>query len=151
MADEPKDLAFEVFTEVGIIHQIATAFLEAHLPDGLIAPHFATLNHLIRVGDGRTPLEIARALQVPKASFTHTLAGLEQRGLVEARPHPKDGRSKQIWITATGRRLRDDAAAALATIFQRLAERSPPDAMATLLPPLRTLRIAIDALRDEEI
>ena len=71
---------FDLFNEIGIIHQLTTARLEAVLPDGLIAPHFAVLNHLARVGDGATPQRMARAFQVPKTSLTHTLKGLEARG-----------------------------------------------------------------------
>jgi hypothetical protein len=37
-------------------------------------PHFSVLNHLMRVEDGRTPLELARAFQVPKTTLS-TLAG----------------------------------------------------------------------------
>ncbi|HSF94485.1 MAG TPA: MarR family transcriptional regulator [Thermohalobaculum sp.] len=149
MPDEPKIPAFAVMTEVGIINQIATAFLEACLPGGLIAPHFHVLNHLIRVGDGHTPLRIARALQVPKTSFSNTLAGLERRGLVEALANPKDRRSKQIWITASGRRLHADTVLALAPVFRRLDERIAPGTLGALLPHLRELRAVMDAMRDE--
>ncbi|MGR3760865.1 MarR family winged helix-turn-helix transcriptional regulator [Roseobacteraceae bacterium NS-SX3] len=149
MPDAPDDPAFAVFTEAGIINQIATAFLENRLPEGLIAPHFAVLNHLIRVGDGQSPLEAARALQVPKTSFSHTLSVLAARGLVETRPHPGDGRSKQIWITAEGRRVRDETIAALGPVLRRLQERMPPGTLAELLPRLRELRIVMDTLRDE--
>ena len=64
---------FEVFNEIGIIEQLSRAVLEARLPDGLIAPHFTVLNHLVRVKDGQTPVHMARAFQVPKTSMTHTL------------------------------------------------------------------------------
>ena len=150
MLEDPTNPTFAVFTEVGIINQIATAFLEDALPDGLIAPHFAVLNHLIRIGDGQTPLEMARALQVPKASFTHTLAGLQRRQLVEARPNPKDGRSKQVWITDRGRRVVDETVVALYPLFKQITGRLDSDAMAELLPRLRGLRTVVDALRDGE-
>lgn len=150
MPDVPSDPTFSVFTEVGIINQIAITFLESRLPEGLITPHFAVLNHLIRIGDGQTPQEIAQALQVPKTSFTHTLAGLERRGLVKARPNPKDRRSKQIWIAPSGRRLADKTVTALGPLFQRLSGRTQPGTFEALLPHLRELRIVMDALRDEE-
>mgnify|MGYP001827498986 CR=1 FL=1 len=68
MDDTKQALYFRLFNEIGIMQQISNAFLEARLPEGLIAPHFTVLNHLIRVSDGRTPLEMARAFQVPKGS-----------------------------------------------------------------------------------
>ncbi|MCF6432437.1 MarR family transcriptional regulator [Leisingera sp. MMG026] len=147
--DVPPPPVFEVLTEVGIINQLATAALEACLPDDLIAPHFAVLNHLIRIGDGQTPIEMARALQVPKTSFSNTLAGLEKRGLVEAHPNPKDRRSKTIWITTQGRRIREEIVSALGPVFRDLAQRAAPGTFHSLLPQLRELRGKMDALREE--
>jgi len=95
--------------EIGIINQIGTAFLETHLPNGLLVSHFGVVSHLIRVRDGATPLELARAFQVPKPTMTLTLAGLEKHGLVEMRPNPVDKRSKQVWLTTAGKQFRDDA------------------------------------------
>ena len=83
MPDDNLDPFFALIVEVGIINQISTAFLEARLPDGLLVSHFSVVNHLIRVRDGSTPLELARAFQVPKTSMSHTLAGLEKNGFVE--------------------------------------------------------------------
>ena len=70
---------FNFFNEIGIIAQLSRTLLEARLPDGMTAMHFFIVNHLIRVADGRTPLDLARAFQVPKTSMTHSLAGLERR------------------------------------------------------------------------
>ena len=84
---------FQLFNEIGIVEQLARAMFEARLPDGMLVTHFSVLNHLVRVGDGRTPLALARAFQTPKTSMTHTLAGLERHGMVDMRPNPKDNRS----------------------------------------------------------
>ena len=140
---------FELFNEIGIINQLSRAAFEARLPPGVLAPHFSVLNHLVRISDGRTPLEIARAFQVPKTTMTHTLSGLQARGWVEMRPNPKDGRSKRIWLTDAGRSFRqeaiDDAAPA---IGRALADVSPNEIEAAL-PFLRKVRIALDTARDE--
>ena len=103
MDDKTAQILFRFFNEIGIIEQLSRAQLEARLPDGMIAPHFAVLNHLTRVRDGQTPLALARAFQVPKTTMTHTLKGLEQHRLVEMRPNPEDGRSKRVWLTDQGR------------------------------------------------
>lgn len=141
-------LYFGMFNEVGIIEQLSRAQLEARLPDGLIAPHFGVLNHLIRVEDGRTPLDIARAFQTPKTSMTHTLAGLEKHGLVEMRPNPDDGRSKRVWLTDKGRKVREDAIRSMAPDFGWLAEVFPPEKVQVVLPLLTELRKIMDAARD---
>lgn len=148
MPDASPEALFAVLMEVGIINQISTSFLEAALPDGLIAAHFAVVSHLIRVGDGQTPVEIARALQVPKTSFSNTLAGLEKRHLVEARPNPKDGRSKTVWVTEAGRALYRDTILALGPMMAELAQRLQAGSVETMLPPLRELRVEMDKMRD---
>jgi DNA-binding MarR family transcriptional regulator len=148
MAPEETGLYFTLFNEIGIIGQLSRTLLEARLPEGLLAPHFTVLNHLVRMGDGRTPLDLARALQVPKTTLTHTLAGLERRGLVALRPNPGDGRSKQVWITAEGRALRDTVIAAMEPDIATIAPGFPPDSVEAILPALTALRRILDAQRD---
>ncbi len=149
MADDKTDPYFALIYEVGIINQIGTAFLEARLPSGLLVSHFGVVSHLIRVGDGATPLELARAFQVAKTTMTHTLAGLERHGFVEMRPNPDDKRSKRVWLTPAGRRFRDDALAKMAPLFEALSGRFSPDRAEAMLPELSAFRAVIDRLRDE--
>ena len=139
---------FRLFNEIAIIEQLSRAMLESVMPPGLIQPHFAVLNHLTRVADGRTPLDLARAFQVPKTSMTHTLAGLVARGFVEERPNPDDGRSKRIWLTDAGRAFRETTIAALHPTFAPLLAGFPPDRAAALLPDLEALRRVLDTARD---
>lgn len=141
------DLWFPFFNEVGILAQLSRAMFEARLPEGFLLPHFAVLNHLVRVKDGRTPLDLARAFQVPKTTMTHTLAGLAKEGLVEMRPNPRDGRSKRVWLTAAGRAFRDDAIAALAPDMEALSARFPAERIAAALPALAALREVMDRMR----
>jgi hypothetical protein len=68
-------LYFRLFNEIGIIEQLSRARFEARLPQGVTVPHFSVLNHLIRVEDGRTPLELATAFQVPKTTSATRLRG----------------------------------------------------------------------------
>ena len=138
---------FAFFNEVGIIQQLSRALFEARLPDGLTVPHFSVLNHLIRVQDGRTPLELARAFQTPKASLTNTLAGLEKRGLIEMRPHPTDGRSKQVWITEAGWTFRDDAIGALVPDILAMSDELDFRLLAELTPKLAEIRRILDENR----
>lgn len=148
MRDSDPSVFFEVFNEIGIIEQLSRAILEARLPHGLIAPHFGVLNHLTRVSDGRTPMEMARAFQVPKTTMTHTLKGLEQHGLVETRPNPDDGRSKRVWLTDKGRMVRADTIAGLGPDFSKLAEEFDVSQLAEIRPVLTALREYLDAARD---
>jgi len=148
MDEKTQAMLFRLFNEIGILEQLSRAFLEARLPDGLIAPHFAVVNSLIRVKDGRTPLELARAFQVPKTTMTHTLAGLEKHKLVEMRPNPEDGRSKRVWLTEMGRAFRDKAIADMGPLFDDLAEGVEPAHIEAILPVLEELRVFMDDYRN---
>ncbi len=139
---------FELFNEIGILSQLSRALFEARLPEGLVLPHFTVINHLIRVQDGRTPLQLARAFQVPKTSMTHTLAGLEKRGLVTMRVNPDDARSKQVWLTDAGRRFRDTAIAGIAPDLAGIADTLDPAEVRAVIDKLAILRKRMDAARD---
>ncbi len=148
MPDDSYDPYFTLLYEVGIINQISTAFLETRLPDGLLVSHFGVVSHLIRVRDGATPLELARAFQVAKTTMTHTLAGLETHGFVEMRPNPDDKRSKRVWLTSEGRQFRDDALARMEPLLETLSERFSSERVVEMLPDLAEFRAVIDRLRD---
>ncbi len=148
MSDTTMPDVFRLFNEIGIIGQLSRTLLEARLPPGFVTAQFSVLNHLVRVGDGNTPLAIAQAFQVPKNSMTHSLSVLEREGLIELRRNPADGRSKLVFITPKGRAFRADVIAALAPDLARIAAALPPDFVARLLPDLETLRKVLDADRD---
>jgi DNA-binding MarR family transcriptional regulator len=143
-------LFFSVFLEIGIIEQLSRSLLEARLPDRLIAPHFTVLNHLTRVADGRTPVELARAFQVPKTSMTHTVSVLENGGYVDVRPNPNDGRSKCVWLTEKGRSAREDVIAAMGPDVTELAKGFDPSKLRDILPVLTELRQFMDNQRNAE-
>jgi DNA-binding MarR family transcriptional regulator len=149
MPDEDISPYFALIYEAAIINQIGTALLEARLPSRLLVSHFGVVNHLIRVGDGATPLELARAFQVPKATLTYTLGGLEKHGLVELRPNPSDKRSKQVWLTPAGKKFREDALSELAPLFATMGEQFSPGRASALLPELSEFRGLFDQLRSE--
>jgi DNA-binding MarR family transcriptional regulator len=79
--------------------------------------------------------------------MTHTLAGLEARGLIETRAHPRDGRSKLVHITEAGREMREACIEGLAPRLHAIAAGFPRDRAAALLPELAELRRVLDANR----
>ena len=107
------------------------------------------LNHLVRVGEGQTPLAMANAFQVPKTSIAYTLKVLEQRGLIESRANPNDGRSKCVWLTDAGRALREDTIAKLGPDFAAVVQSFGLEKFVEMLPNLRALRILLDQNRDD--
>lgn len=149
MDSDDRHHYFAFFNEIGIIAQLSRALMEARLPDGLILPHFSVINHLVRVGDGATPQKLARAFQVPNTTMTHTLAGLESRGYIEMRRNPRDGRSKCVWLTAAGKRFREQAIAALEPDLAVLAKQIKKTEIGQIAERLSEIRKILDAYRDE--
>ena len=149
MPDTPPSPYFVLFNEIGILHQLSRALLEARLPDGLLSSHFGVLNHLVRVGEGTTPLALARAFQVPKTTMTHTLSGCVKHGLIEMRPNPEDARSKCVWLTDKGRKMREDMVATAATELESFAAEFSAERVTALLPELTAMRQFLDKARDE--
>jgi DNA-binding MarR family transcriptional regulator len=148
--DPPPDdlrMAFAVFNEIAILAQLSRAMFEARLPPGIGLPHFTLVNHLIRVADGRTPLELARAFQVPKTTMSHTVSGAVRLRLVDLRANPEDGRSKRVWLTERGRAFREEAIASLAPDLAAILDAAEPGLMQQLLPRLEALRKDLDARR----
>jgi DNA-binding MarR family transcriptional regulator len=136
---------FQLLTEIAIIEQLARNALERALPDGLRQPHFALLNHLVRLGDGKSPVALARAFQTAKAAMTNTLQRLESRGLVRVEPDPEDGRGKRVFLTDAGREMRERAIAAVGPMIADIGSVLPE--AEALLPALRRLRAHLDAAR----
>ncbi len=140
--------AFRFFNEIGILSQLSGAMLQSVLPNGVHPSHFAIVNHLMRMGDGKTLVAIASAMQVTKATMTHSLRVLEDHGFVETRPSPTDGRAKCVFLTEPGRQFRAEAIEAVQTKFGALFTSSDLKAMTNALPALEAVRKKLDAARD---
>jgi DNA-binding MarR family transcriptional regulator len=75
-----------------------------------------------------TTAELARAEGVKPQSMAATLAALEDRGLVERKSHPTDGRQVNVALTAKGARLRKDTSTAKRSwLAEAIAQLSPAD------------------------
>jgi DNA-binding MarR family transcriptional regulator len=147
VTDDPA--IFALLNEIGIIEQLARNRFERDQPDGLKLPHFVVLNHLVRLGDGRAPAQLARAFQLGKPAMTNTLQRLEARGFIRVEPDARDGRAKRVFLTPAGRARRDAAVVSATASLAPLAAGlpAPPE---SALPLLRALRMALDAARDGE-
>ncbi|MCZ4095218.1 MarR family transcriptional regulator [Streptomyces sp. So13.3] len=73
----------------------------------LTLPEVSALSRLERAGSATTS-DLARVEQITPQAMGVTLAGLEERDLVERRPDPSDGRRVVMSMTKAGQRsLRD--------------------------------------------
>lgn len=141
-------VAFRVMNEIGIIDQLGRTLFERAMPHGLTVPQFVVLNHFVRLGGDRSPLELARAFQVTKATMTSTLQRLEAKGFIVATPDPDDGRAKRIAITATGRKVRYQAIAAIADDLAEIEKAIGGRKLEAALPFLASLRTFLDRRRN---
>lgn len=150
-AGDTGGMMFRFFVEIGIIAQLSGATFEKVMPMGLTLPQFSVLNHLVLRGGNKTPLAIANAMQVTKGTMTSTLAHLQRAGHIGVRPDPRDGRSKRVDITASGRAAHGEAIAALGPELAWIAGRVPADRITGAMPLLREIRELLDARRDEAV
>lgn len=142
-------LTFQVFNEIGIIDQLASAAFAAVLPRGMTIAQFTVLNHFARLGhDQRSPAQLASAFQITRPTMTSTLARMEKAGLVTIKPDPEDGRGKLVSVTAAGRKMRDICLKQLAGPLAEADSVLSPETLETLLPLLQDIRARLDKLRD---
>lgn len=142
------DLIFGFFNEIGIINQLSSSLFNRRMPHGLHVSHFSVLNHLMRRGDGVTPMKLAGAFQVTKATMTHTLSVLSKGGFVRVEPNPEDARSKLVFITDEGRALRDEAIETLREPTAKLVKLLDVNAVEAAMPMLQQVREILDDNRD---
>ncbi|MEP2977942.1 MAG: MarR family transcriptional regulator [Lentilitoribacter sp.] len=145
---ETERKVFQFFNEIGIINQLATDIFQSNMPDGLHVSHFSVLNHLVRLGDGVTPLKITNAFQVSKGTMTNTLSVLSKRGLIRITPHESDGRSKVVCLTDEGRAFQKQAIESLFPAIQQLGEKMDWARVVETIPELERVRKILDENRD---
>jgi DNA-binding MarR family transcriptional regulator len=87
----------------------------------LSVPELSALSRLERAGSATTS-DLARVDQISPQAMGATLAALEDRGLVERRPDPSDGRRVTMSVTAAGQQaLRNKRSARTAQLAKALA------------------------------
>lgn len=138
------DEVFGFFTEIGIINQLSTAMFAKSLPDGVHPSHFSILNHLARMGDGKTPMRIASAMQVTKNTMTHSLKVLQDRGYIDVQPDPEDGRGKRVYLTETGRAFREQAIVLVSEEFRHVIGVDQREIMRRIRGDLEQMRKHLD-------
>jgi DNA-binding MarR family transcriptional regulator len=100
--------------EIATVRTLRTAVLvlarrlrNQAVPGELSATEVEVLFRLAHRGD-LTPGQLARAEHVQPPSMTRVLERLHERGLVDRRAHPGDGRQVLVEITAAGRAVTQD-------------------------------------------
>ncbi len=136
-------LAITLFSEIGIIDQLARARLTKALPEGMELSHFAVLNHFAHLGGEKTPAQLARMLHVTKAAMTNTMTRLSDAGYIHIRPDWDDARKKWLSISPAGQAARDQAVQGIEPIFADIVEAVGAERIRQVLPIFRELREAL--------
>jgi DNA-binding MarR family transcriptional regulator len=95
----------ELAQAVGLLVRRMRAAAASH---ELSLTELAGLARLDRSGPATTA-DLARAEGMKPQSMGATIAALDERGLIERRPHPTDGRQVNIMLTAKGAEVRKSA------------------------------------------
>lgn len=139
--------AFDLFKQISIINQLASAELDRVLPEGLHPAHFVLVNHLAATGVGKTPIGLARAFQISKQNMTSLVVQLQKRGLITIESHPTDGRSKLVHLTPEGHQFHATAVEAASPMLREVANHESFEAVRQALPALNRLRAYLDSRR----
>jgi DNA-binding MarR family transcriptional regulator len=97
----PSSVAF-LLSQVGIYASQRFARRIAEID--LHPPLFRVMN-VVDAAEGLSQQAIAEAIGAPPSRMVAIVDELEQRGLLERRPHPGDRRVRALYLTAAGRRL----------------------------------------------
>ena len=143
-AEKAEDIAVALFGELFMADQLARTRISKVLPKGMELSHFSVLNHLARVGDERTPAQLAKSFHVTRGAMTNTLTKLEWAGHVHIRPDWEDARQKFVAISPSGRAAREAALAGVVPLIAEVVQAIGADRVRALLPVLRELRIKLE-------
>jgi DNA-binding MarR family transcriptional regulator len=106
----------------------ADSFAERLAPLGLRPSEFGLLVAL-SAGQGASQQQLADGIGVHRNAMVGLVDSLEERGLVERRPHPSDRRAHAIHLTTAGRDVLRRA--------ERLADQQEADLLKALTPDER--------------
>jgi DNA-binding MarR family transcriptional regulator len=96
----PSSLGF-LLSQVGLY--AARRFAQRIAEIDLQPPLFRVLN-VVDAAEGQSQQAIGEAIQAPASRMVAIVDELEQRGLVERRPHPRDRRIRALYLTGEGRK-----------------------------------------------
>lgn len=101
---QPSNVEDLAATLYGGVSLLTRRLRQLQTPGELSLPERAALARLNRGGPA-SAAELARAEQITPQAMGNTLAGLEERGLVERRPDPHDRRRIIMSVSETGREM----------------------------------------------
>jgi DNA-binding MarR family transcriptional regulator len=98
---DASDVAAALYVSIGLLRR---RLRQAPVEGELTMPETSALARLDRAGSA-TPSALAKTEQISPQAMGATLGALEERGLVERRPDPGDGRRAVMSLTEAGRQV----------------------------------------------
>ena len=111
-------------------------FLQRMAPYGLRPVDFSVLT-LIAHNPGITSRHHCAALDILPPNLVGMIKSLDQRGLIERRPHPTDRRAQGLHVSAAGKKLQKSAQATATQLESDVASRLTAQELDTLKDLLR--------------
>lgn len=115
---------------------VIEVFLQRMTPYRLRPVDFSVLSLIVH-NAGITSRQLCTALGIQPPNLVPLVSSLEKRGLIERKPHPRDGRATGLHPTPAGRKLMDEAEQAAARLEGEMAAHLTPGEHKTLLRLLR--------------
>ncbi len=115
---------------------VISVFLERMAPYGLRVVDFSVLT-LIAHNPGVTSRQLSGALAILPPNLVGMVRQLEERGLIEKRPHPHDRRAQGLYLTAEGERLQGETESVVASLETEAVTHLTEDERRTLIGLLR--------------
>lgn len=97
--------------------------------------------HTIHHRPGITQEDLRRKYAQDKSTIARRAAKLEAEGYIIRRPHPEDGRRKQLFITEKGSAIRDAKVEAESFYFAWLTEELSEEELSVLCPLLDRIQL----------
>lgn len=123
-----SSVLFDLFAASQRVRTLLAAAMEGC---GLGADEYAVYSSLLEF-EPLTPSEMARVVGMPPTTMSHYVRDMRERGHVREEPNPRDGRSRMLRLTSSGRAAHRRANAAFEEAYSRFVARLP-DAAAVKL------------------
>lgn len=111
-------------------------FLQRMAPFGLRPVDFSVLT-LIAHNPGITSRQLCAALDILPPNLVGMIKSLDERGLIERRPHPTDRRAQGLHLSPAGKKLQKSAQATATRLESDVASRLSAEELDTLKSLLR--------------
>jgi DNA-binding MarR family transcriptional regulator len=140
---EPTDAQAPLGFTVSAAARKLAKFYAAALAGGPVTPSQLFFLRQLWIEDGASLVALRERAQLDATSASWLADQLEKAGLIERRRNDPDRRVVRIWLTGTGRSLRDDLEPRIErweeSLRERLAEHHAPEEVAAFEAVLRTM------------